>query len=90
MAFIMGRTKGNREWRPEFIASLDRTRCIGCGRCYKVCAHEVLQFVEEFDDDDTDSAQSYMTIANDLNCIGCQACGRTCPKKCFVFEPVEA
>ena len=31
-----------------------------------------------------------MTIENPGNCIGCQACGRTCSKKCFSFEPVVA
>jgi NAD-dependent dihydropyrimidine dehydrogenase PreA subunit len=39
---------------------------------------------EEVDEDD--SAKAYMAVANPGNCIGCQACGRTCPKKCFSFE----
>jgi NAD-dependent dihydropyrimidine dehydrogenase PreA subunit len=43
---------------------------------------------EEVDTEET--AKAYMTVANAGNCIGCQACGRTCPKKCFSFEPVEA
>lgn len=41
---------------------------------------------EEVDEDD--SAKMYMKVANADNCIGCQACGRTCAKKCFSFEPV--
>lgn len=90
MAYITGLTKGKKEWTPQFIASLDRELCIGCGRCFKVCAHDVLSFTEDFDEDDTESAKAFMAIANDGNCIGCQACGRTCPKKCFSFAPVEA
>jgi NAD-dependent dihydropyrimidine dehydrogenase PreA subunit len=43
---------------------------------------------EEVDEDD--SAKAYMTVGNPGNCVGCQACGRTCPKKCFSFEPVVA
>jgi NAD-dependent dihydropyrimidine dehydrogenase PreA subunit len=39
---------------------------------------------EEVDEDD--SAKAFMTVAKPGNCIGCQACGRTCPKKCFKFE----
>ena len=87
MAYITGVTKGRHEWTPQFIKSLDQELCIGCGRCYKVCVHDVLAYVEDADEDDVASAKAYMTVATDGNCIGCQACGRTCPKKCFGFEP---
>lgn len=90
MAYITGLTKGKLEWTPQFVKTLDRELCIGCGRCFKVCNHTVLSYCEEFDEDDADSAKAYMTIANDANCIGCQACGKTCPKKCFSFAPVAA
>ncbi|HBG07109.1 MAG: ferredoxin III, nif-specific [Geobacteraceae bacterium GWC2_58_44] len=85
MAYITGLTKGKKEWTPQFIISIDEETCIGCGRCYKVCAHDVLTF-EEVDEDD--SAKMFMTVSNANNCIGCEACGRTCSKKCFKFEPV--
>ncbi len=87
MAFITGITKDGHEWTPQFIKAIDKDLCIGCGRCFKACAMDVLTY-EEVDSEDT--AKAYMTIANAGNCIGCQACGRTCPKKCFTFEPVEA
>ena len=61
-------------------------KCIGCGRCYKVCAHEVLSF-EEVDEDD--SAKMFMKVEKPGSCVGCQACGRTCAKKAFTFAPVE-
>lgn len=85
MAYITGLTRDRKEWIPQFVREIDKEMCIGCGRCYKVCAMDVLGY-EEVDEDD--SAKAYMTVANGGNCIGCQACGRTCPKKCFSFEPV--
>lgn len=90
MGYITGLTKGKLEWTPQFIKSIDNELCIGCGRCYKVCAHDVLSYCEDFDEDDAESAKAYMTVANDSNCIGCEACGRTCPKKCFSFAPAIA
>ena len=84
---VIGLTKGGREWNPHFIEAVNPETCIGCGRCYKVCSHDVLAF-EELDEDD--SAKMFMRVANAGNCIGCEACGKTCSKKCFTFEPVAA
>jgi Nif-specific ferredoxin III len=83
MAYITGLTRDKKEWIPQFVKSIDRELCIGCGRCYKVCVMDVLAY-EEVDEDD--SAKAFMTVGKPGNCIGCQACGRTCPKKCFKFE----
>ena len=30
-------------WTPTFVQSLDDTKCIGCGRCFKVCPRGVLE-----------------------------------------------
>lgn len=87
MAYITGLTKDKHEWTPQFIVSIDEEACIGCGRCFKVCSHDVLAF-EELDEDD--SAKMFMKVANPGNCIGCEACGKTCSKKCFTFAPIEA
>ncbi len=86
MGYITGVRRNGTEYTPKFIAAIVEETCIGCGRCFKVCAHDVLAF-EELDEDD--SAKMFMTVANPGNCIGCQACGRTCSKKCFSFEAVE-
>ena len=85
MAYITGLTRDKSEWTPEFVKSIDDDLCIGCGRCYNVCAHDVLGFKEV---DEDDSAKMFMQIDNPGNCVGCQACGRTCSKKAFSFEPV--
>jgi len=41
----------------------------------------------DFDDDD-EYEKKVMTIANQMNCIGCEACSRICPKKCYSHAPM--
>jgi len=85
---FVGRTRGGAEWYPKYIASLDQSRCIGCGRCFKTCSRSVLQLVErEVDeDDDGEETSKVMQIADADDCIGCQACGKVCAKSCIKFE----
>jgi len=85
MAYITGLTRDKQEWTPQFVKAIDEELCIGCGRCFKVCARDVIGPVEV---DEDDSAKMYMRVANPGRCIGCQACGRTCSKKAFSFEQV--
>ena len=33
------------QWTPTFVASLDEAKCIGCGRCFRVCPRGVLELV---------------------------------------------
>lgn len=44
------------------------------------------------DDDDgfSDDTAMVMSLKNALDCIGCEACARICPKKCFTHEPQAA
>lgn len=95
---ITGLTAGGAIWIPTFVQSIDQTRCIGCGRCYKVCPRDVFDLtdradvlsadeLDDFEDLDEDNAQ-VMSIANGLDCIGCSACSRVCPKDCFTHAPV--
>jgi formate hydrogenlyase subunit 6/NADH:ubiquinone oxidoreductase subunit I len=48
--------------------------------------------LDDDDDDDDDSDNSFMTLTNPMDCIGCEACSRVCPKACFTHEalPVAA
>ena len=100
---ITGLTRGGAPWIPLFVTALDEHKCIGCGRCFKVCPRDVLTIVQralddvdldddDDDDDDDDSDNSFMTLSNALDCIGCEACSRVCPKACFTHEslPVAA
>ena len=81
-------------WTPTFVAALDQEKCIGCGRCFKVCPRGVLELVglnadgeyvrvEDEDDDDEEYEKKVMTIAHQELCIGCTACSKICPKKCY-------
>jgi len=97
---ISGVTRGGTAWEPAFVTALDAKTCIGCGRCYKVCPRDVYELVErselldddedDFDDDDDyddDDNAMVMKIANAMDCIGCQACAKVCPKNCHTHEP---
>ncbi len=89
---ITGRTRGGAEWTPHFVIGLNQGKCIGCGRCFKVCPRKVLDLVErELDDDDDndneDDNMMVMSLANAMDCIGCGSCGRVCPKGCYTYAP---
>lgn len=88
--YLTGRTRGGASWTPAFIVALDQGRCIGCGRCYKVCPRNVFELVErEVEDDDEfcDDTAMVMAIADALDCIGCEACSKVCPKDCHTHAP---
>jgi len=98
MSLITGLTRGGVEWTPAFVVALDQSRCIGCGRCYKVCPRDVFELAdredldlddEDLDDDDgfSDDTSMVMSLKNQLDCIGCEACSRVCPKGCLTHEP---
>jgi len=92
-------------WTPRFVQTLNETRCIGCGRCYRVCGRDVFELVglteegerivvkmtaaDEDDDDDVEYERKVMTIAHQENCVGCEACSRICPKQCHSHAPLS-
>ena len=90
MATLTSLTFGGDTWIPQFIQDINLKKCIGCGRCFKVCGRDVLllraldeegEFIDE-DDEDAEFERKVMTIANADRCIGCEACARVCPKNC--------
>lgn len=89
MANIMGITRGGAPWEPRFVTAIDPKLCIGCGRCYKSCARNVLDLVErESDDDDLDDDQAMvMSVKDAMDCIGCEACAKVCSKKAIAHAP---
>jgi Nif-specific ferredoxin III len=95
---VTGITRGGNAWVPQFAQSIDQTKCIGCGRCFKVCGREVMRLVGvdeegawvETGEEDEEFEKMVMTLANPENCIGCEACSRVCPKKCYVHGPAPA
>jgi Nif-specific ferredoxin III len=95
---ITGVTAGGIAWTPQFVQNINQARCIGCGRCYKVCPRDVFDLVDredtleaddidDYEDLDEDNAQ-VMSLANAADCIGCSACSRVCPKDCFTHAPL--
>ncbi|MGD8999931.1 MAG: ferredoxin III, nif-specific [Granulosicoccaceae bacterium] len=105
MSNITGVTRGGVEWTPAFIVDLNQANCIGCGRCYKTCPRDVFELVDrdeleladdmdddDYDDDFDDDTSMVMSLKNVMDCIGCEACSRVCPKKCMSHEaqPVPA
>jgi Nif-specific ferredoxin III len=88
-------------WTPKFAQDISEEKCIGCGRCFRVCGRDVLQLVgiddegeriamELGEDDDGEYEKKVMTIANPENCVGCEACAKICPKKCYSHAPMPA
>ncbi len=91
MADYTALTRGGAQWVPEFVTALNAEKCIGCGRCYKVCPRDVLNLIDSDEcDDEDESAAAKMTIKDLDDCIGCGACGRVCPKDCYSYAPLAA
>ncbi len=88
-------------WTPQFVQSIDEIKCIGCGRCFRVCPRGVLELVGLDDEgrriglgpdaeDDEEYEKKVMTVAHPELCIGCTACAKICPKKCHTHAPAAA
>jgi Nif-specific ferredoxin III len=88
-------------WTPAFVEEINEDKCIGCGRCFRVCPRGVLELIgldEEGErisldpdgDDDEEYEKKVMTIAHKELCIGCTACSKICPKKCYTHAPAAA
>ncbi|WP_341674817.1 ferredoxin III, nif-specific [Niveibacterium sp. SC-1] len=87
-------------WTPRFVTHLNQEKCIGCARCVRVCANDVLELagvnedgelvvVDPDSDEDEEYEKKVMTLARKENCVGCQACSKVCPKKCYTHATVE-
>lgn len=96
MTHLTGLTLGGNAWTPQFVQEINYSTCLGCGRCMKVCGRNVLglralneegEFVDNEEDEEIE--RKVMTIANPDLCVGCQACSRICPKKCYTHSPYE-
>ncbi|WP_456727187.1 ferredoxin III, nif-specific [Bradyrhizobium sp. USDA 3397] len=84
-------TRGGRDWTPNYLNSIDATKCIGCGRCFKVCGRNVMTLkgiseegeLVDLEDDENDEIEKKIMVINDKGaCIGCGACARVCPTNC--------
>lgn len=83
-------TRDGREWHPTYLESIAIDACIGCGRCFKVCAQSVLGPIDKPVDDDDDGEECATTVMAVLDpgaCIGCAACARVCTRKAHTYAP---
>lgn len=89
-------TRDGSPYSPLFLTDIDGEKCIGCGRCFKVCPQDVMALygvdedgrilgaVTDDDEDDFDGElnRKIMKVEHPGACIGCNACSRVCPKNC--------
>ncbi len=92
-------TRDGRPWQPEYLVAINPAKCIGCGRCYKVCGREVMtlkglteegDLVSLEDDEDDEFDKKVMVMNDDGACIGCGACARVCPTNCQTHAAMQA
>ena len=57
-------------------AEPDRSRCVACGACVKVCPRQAISVWHG----------CYAVVDNE-KCVGCGKCGKTCPAGCI--QPKE-
>ncbi len=45
-------TRDGAPWEPSYLTEIKGEKCIGCGRCYKVCARDVMMLMAVNEDDE--------------------------------------
>lgn len=78
------KTFGSLSWTPLYVEAIDTDKCLGCGRCVKLCVQHCLG-LESFEDDEG-TERHVAKIANKDQCIGCQSCGSICVRRAYTFK----
>ncbi len=61
----------------EKLAFIDKTKCIGCGKCAKICPYDAIE----------GKIKSPYEVQKQY-CTGCQKCVESCPTKCITMQLV--
>jgi ferredoxin len=62
----------------SFIAEIDETKCIGCGKCAKTCPIEAIEMVPI---ENPETKKKKKPVVNKDICLGCGACALDCKTK---------
>jgi formate hydrogenlyase subunit 6/NADH:ubiquinone oxidoreductase subunit I len=66
------------------LIEYDRTACIGCKMCIKVCPAEVIEYIEPTEEEKEANAKAKGKVKFNMSrCTFCAFCTDTCPKSCI-------
>lgn len=77
----------------NYISRIEESKCVGCGRCQKICPVDAIEMTEV--KDAAGSSSEGATHENGVKrarviperCIGCGVCIKHCPTKALQLEP---
>lgn len=74
----------------NYIPKVSLEKCVGCGKCAKVCPILAIAIEEANENPDGTKTKKHAVIDTEI-CLGCGVCARNCPAKAIELErrPVQ-